>query len=107
MCLGTSVYMPLRTERGCGVMASYKHIASPEQRPGVTDRLFVQSRLSRLCTKSTAMKKISPAKAQSATAFLKGFLCAFAETYFSLPSLRVLFVQNLLSRNILVTDEDS
>jgi hypothetical protein len=27
----------------CGVMPSYKHIAPPEQRPGVTDRLFVQS----------------------------------------------------------------
>jgi hypothetical protein len=24
-------------------MPSYKHIAPPEQRPGVTDRLFVQS----------------------------------------------------------------
>jgi hypothetical protein len=37
------------------------------------------------------------AKAQSATAFLTGFLCAFAplrETYISLPSLRVLFVQS-------------
>jgi hypothetical protein len=27
----------------CGVMPSYKHIAPPEQRPGVTDRLFVKS----------------------------------------------------------------
>jgi hypothetical protein len=25
-----------------GVMPSYKHIAPPEQRPGVTERLFVQ-----------------------------------------------------------------
>jgi hypothetical protein len=34
MCLGTSVYMLLRTERGmCGVMPSYKHIAPPEQDP--------------------------------------------------------------------------
>jgi hypothetical protein len=28
-----------------GMMPSYKHIAPPEQRPGVTERLFVQSRV--------------------------------------------------------------
>jgi hypothetical protein len=44
-----------------------------------------------LCTKSTSTEKIfsrKGAKAQSATAFLKGFLCAFAplrEKYFSFP----------------------
>jgi hypothetical protein len=31
-----------------------------------------------LCPKSTSDEKISRAKAQSAAAFLKGFLCAFA-----------------------------
>jgi len=40
------------------------------------------------CTRSTSTEKISHAKAQSAAAFLKGFLCAFAplrEKYFFPP----------------------
>jgi hypothetical protein len=40
MCLCTSVYMPLRTERDVWGVPSYKHIAPPEQRPGVTEQTF-------------------------------------------------------------------